>query len=434
MSRRTLRTFAAPLALALTLVACGQKPGVHVEGRSLAGGGGGELLTEEEIAAGEEREPQGSDRTGVTDDTITIASTRRSPARRPCRPTSFEEARDLYWRWVIRGEGQEVLGREKSRSSSPTTATSRPTRARSAASSMSRAFSLAGGGGPTRSRPAASRGPGPGALLLGRCDRGRARGNPWYFAADACPTSSREPLLAQYVKKNQLGQEGRRHRHPDTATSTTRCPGWESAAQERHRLPRHPAPPEGRHSWYGTFAKSWPDRRRRGLHADLPARLHPLRADRADQGHDFEYVGVGVTKGLNAVLNSGCSSDPKKGIGNGTFLSPFPALETVGKLDPEFQQAARKFGVQVDDIAWAIWGTSKLQHELFKKYEAVFGTDLTREDYREIVANAGKVSTGVFPDVNFTPNNNFGSQGVHVLKADCGSKTYKDGGTFKSGF
>jgi branched-chain amino acid transport system substrate-binding protein len=140
-------------------------------------------------------------------------------------------------------------------------------------------------------------------------------------------------------------------------------------------------------------------------------------------------VGVGVTKGLNAVLNSGCPA-----VGKGTFLSPFPALETAGKLDADFQAAAKKFGVQVDDIAWAIWGTAKFQHELFKKYEAVFGTDLTREDYREIVANAGKVSTGVFPDINFSPDNNFGSQGVHVLKADCGSKTYKDGGTFKSSF
>jgi branched-chain amino acid transport system substrate-binding protein len=107
---------------------------------------------------------------------------------------------------------------------------------------------------------------------------------------------------------------------------------------------------------------------------------------------------------------------------------------TAHNHHPHFNKARHKLGVKVPDIAWAIWGIAKQQHELFKKYGEVFGNDLTREDFREVVANAGRIRTGVFPDVNFTPDNNFGSTGVHVLKADCGSRTYKDAGTFKSSF
>jgi len=77
---------------------------------------------------------------------------------------------------------------------------------------------------------------------------------------------------------------------------------------------------------------------------------------------------------------------------------------------------------------------NKIQHELLKKYEATFGTDLTREDFRAVVASAGRVSTGVFPDLNFRPNSPFAGTAVHVLKADCGSGQYQDGGRFKSSF
>jgi hypothetical protein len=149
----------------------------------------------------------------------------------------------------------------------------------------------------------------------------------------------------------------------------------------------------------------------------------------SDQGHEFEFVGVGVTMGLNDVLNSGCPA-----VGNGTFFSPIPALETVGDIDPEFQQAADALGAPDDDLALALWGIARAQHELFQKYEERFGEDLTREDFRAVVESAGEVSGGVFPPVNYSPDVDFGGQGVHVLEADCDSEQYRDGGTFQSSF
>lgn len=508
MSRRTLRTLAAPLALALALVACGQKPGVHVEGRSLAGGGGA-LLTEEELAAGEEgfldddlvgdgfgdgefddealgddaaepgsgggssggaagsgggsggggggegsagggsasgsggsgggggggggqREPRGNDRTGVTEDKITLAVHAPVTGAAPLPSTSFERAGDMYWRWITEEKGEKVLGRDKVEVLFEDDGYE-PSNARQKCRQLAnRAFSLAGGGG-TDQIQACGQWAGQARVpysSAGVTESGLA-GNPWYFAA-SMSYKQQGPLLAQYVRKNFPGKKVAaivtQTRNFDDAVA-----GWEGALNgiDYVETLRHP---KGDQSWYGTYARRLNDA---GVDVIfiLSSPLDYIRFAQTaeDQNADFEYVGVGVTKGLNDVLNSGCGN-PGEGIDNGTFLSPVPALETASKLDPEFQQAARKFGIQVDDIAWAIWGTSKLQHELFKRYEAIYGTDLTREDFREVVASAGKVSTGVFPDVNFTPQNNFGSQGVHVLKADCRSKTYKDGGTFRSSF
>jgi branched-chain amino acid transport system substrate-binding protein len=64
----------------------------------------------------------------------------------------------------------------------------------------------------------------------------------------------------------------------------------------------------------------------------------------------------------------------------------------------------------------------------------VFGNDLTREDFRALVESGGRVETGVYPPVHYTPQNHFGGTAVHVLKADCGPRQYKDGGTFRSSF
>ncbi|MEX1162323.1 MAG: ABC transporter substrate-binding protein [Nitriliruptor sp.] len=502
MSRRTLRALAAPLALALTIVACGQKPGVHVERGPLAAGGGQgavdeegfpigdeEFLEDGEFALGEEgdlggegdldgsgavpgdpsdpasgggdgsggdggggdgsggdggggdggggdggdggggkRGPRGSDRTGVTDDAITLAVHAPVTGAAPLPATSFEKARDLYWRWVIEEKGQKVLGRSKVNVIFADDKYE-PSNARQVCRQLaSRAFSLTGGGG-TDQIQACGQWAGQARVpysSAGVTEAGLA-GNPWYFAA-SMSYKQQGPLLAQYVKKNFSGQKTAaivtQTRNFDDAVA-----GWEGSLSgiDYEGTLRHP---KGDTSWYGTYARQLGQANVKVIYM-LTSPLDYIRFAQTakDQGYDFQYVGVGITKGLNAVLNSGCPH-----VGKGTFLSPFPALETADKLDPDFRKAAAKFNVPIDDIAWAIWGTAKMQHELFKKYESIFGTDLTREDYREVVANAGKVSTGVFPDVNFSPNNNFGSTGVHVLKADCGSRTYKDGGTFKSGF
>jgi ABC-type branched-subunit amino acid transport system substrate-binding protein len=498
----TIRTLTVPLVLAMLLVACGQKPGVHVDSGPLAqqgdgtlaaeGGeafddgfmvegeegdlegdfaagepdelpedaGEGEVAEDAEVAEGAEggdaaegaqasqegaeasggnggggesagaRKPQGSDRTGVTDDAITLAIHAPVTGAAPLPSTSFEKARDLYWRWVIEEKGEKILGRSKvdiifaDDRYEPTTAV------QVCRQLASRAFSVAGGGG-TDQIQACGRFAGQARVpyfSAGVTEAG-LDGNPWYFAA-SMTYKQQAPLLAQYVAKNFGGKK--------VGAIVTQTPnfndaveGWERGRQEA-KLPytetlRHP---KGNTSWYSGYARQLHEAGTEVIFM-LTSPLDYIRFAQvaADAGYDFQYVGVGVTKGLNDVLRSGCPQ-----VGKGTFFSPFPALETSAKLDPEFQQAAKKFGVQGDDIAWALWGMNKLQHELFKRYEQTFGTDLTREDFRALTGSAGALKTGVYPDVEYSQKSHFGGKAVHVLKADCGSGQYKDAGTFKSGF
>jgi ABC-type branched-subunit amino acid transport system substrate-binding protein len=496
----TLRTLAVPLVFALLLVACGQKPGVHVDSGPLAQGGGGGLgaedgafddglaleegadegfddgfeagdpdaLPEDEAVAddaddagegggdgsasgeggqaqqgetqqqarggggggGGARQPQGSDRTGVTDDAITLAIHAPVTGAAPLPSTSFEKSRDLYWKWVIEEKGQKVLGRSKVEVMFADDRYEPTTAVQVCRNLASRAFLVTGGGG-TDQIQACGRFAGQARVpyfSAGVTEAG-LEGNPWYFAA-SMTYKQQAPLLAQYVAKNFAGKK--------VGAIVTQTPnfndaveGWERGRQQA-KLPytetlRHP---KGNNSWYSGYAKQLHDQGTEVVFM-LTSPLDYIRfaqiAD--DAGYGFQYVGVGVTKGLNDVLRSGCGQ-----VDGGVFFSPFPALETADKLDPEFQQAARKFGVQADDIAWALWGMAKLQHELFQRYEKTFGTDLTREDFRALTESAGKISTGVYPDLNYSPQNHFGGQAIHVLKGDCGPKQYRDAGTFKSGF
>jgi ABC-type branched-subunit amino acid transport system substrate-binding protein len=504
MRSTTIRSVAATSVLALTLVACGQKPGVHVDQGPLAQGGvpagsgavdtegfalegaddldelgvgdpddladvGSEVEADADAgdgaggaAAGDDgaesdggtggdgggtappegtrpkdtgggsgsREPQGSDRTGVTAESITLAVHAPVTGAAPLPSTSFEKSRDLYWRWVIEEKGQKVLGRRKvdvifaDDRYEPTTAI------QVCRQLASRAFLLTGGGG-TDQIQACGRFAGQARVpyfSAGVTEAG-LEGNPWYFAA-SMTYKQQGPLLAEYVAKHFPGKK--------VGAIVTQTPnfndaveGWD-AGRKRYDLPytqtlRHP---KGNTSWYSGYAKQLHEAGAQVVFM-LTSPLDYIRFAQVadDAGYDFQYVGVGVTKGLNDVLRSGCDQ-----VDGGVFFSPFPALETAEKLDPEFLQAARKFGVAADDIAWAIWGSSKLLHESFKAYEQVFGNDLTREDFRALVESSGRVKTGVYPDVEYSPQDHFGGTAVHVLKADCGPKQYRDAGTFRSSF
>jgi hypothetical protein len=124
-----------------------------------------------------------------------------------------------------------------------------------------------------------------------------------------------------------------------------------------------------------------------------------------------QYVGVGVTMGLNQVANVGCGTG---GVANARFFSPAPAYVDSGKYDPAFKTAGG-----LDDIEFLLWGISKTLHQLFLKA----GQNLTREGFIASTQTA-TVKSGVFPDLKFTPTNHFGASQVHVLRADCASRQY----------
>ena len=134
--------------------------------------------------------------------------------------------------------------------------------------------------------------------------------------------------------------------------------------------------------------------------------------------------------GLNTVLESGCPA-----VDGGQFFSPFPGLDWTRKNVPDFFAAAQRFGIADDDIALVLWGIAQTQHELFKRYEATYGKDLTREDFRDLIETQTGVKSGVFPDSQLLGHRTTSAPSqVHVLKADCAKEQYKTVATFATGF
>jgi hypothetical protein len=148
------------------------------------------------------------------------------------------------------------------------------------------------------------------------------------------------------------------------------------------------------------------------------------------QGFKPQYVGLGISKGLNAVLAAGCP-DVDKGI----FFSPFPGLDWARQNVPEFFETGRRLGTPTDDVALALWGLSAVEHQAFLRYQQVYGsTDLTREDFTKMLETQTGIVTKSNPQLSFTPSNHFGANQVHVLQADCASGEHKTLATFASGF
>jgi len=146
------------------------------------------------------------------------------------------------------------------------------------------------------------------------------------------------------------------------------------------------------------------------------------------QGQGFvpQYLGPGLTSGLNTVANLGCP-----GIGKANFLSPFPQLDAIDKLDPDFRPAYQKYGGgSPDDIGIALWGLNK---SLGVAFEAA-GKDMSRQSFMATLESGKKFSTNVYPPVSYVPGKHFGATQSHLLEADCGPRTYKTKATFASSF
>ncbi|MBW3658101.1 MAG: ABC transporter substrate-binding protein [Actinobacteria bacterium] len=521
MNRRTLRTIAVGSALAFVLGACGQKPGVHVEG-----GTGGQPLAQGDVAGGTDvavdtsgdldgdgfddatgaedlggtavaddtgggsfdagttdtsggttsggdpsggttsggdpsggdtsggttsggdtsggdtsggqqtqdsggkKQVTGSDRTGLTAEKMTFASHAPVTGAAPLPTTSFEKSGDLYWRNLTEIQKKKVLGRSKVELLFRDDKYD-PNSARQVCRELaSKAFTVAGGGGTDQIQAC-----GQFAKVAefpyfsaGVTEAG-LRDNPWYFAA-SMSYKQQGPLLAQMVKKNFGGKKVAAI-ITDTPNFDDAIAGWEAGVKQQglnyYKTLRHP---KGDTSWYNAFAG---DLKANGVEVVyiLSSPVDYIRfAQQASQsGIKFQYVGVGVSMGLNAVLGSGCDE-----VDGGMFFSPFPGLDYARKNVPGFFETAKRFNAPADDIAFALWGQAAVQHDLLLRYEKTYGPDLTREDFRDLVETQTGIGGEIFPTVNYSPQNHFGSTAVHLLRADCSKGEYVTVASFAKSF
>lgn len=126
------------------------------------------------------------------------------------------------------------------------------------------------------------------------------------------------------------------------------------------------------------------------------------------------FVGPGLTNGLNIVATAGCPT-----INGALFYSPFPGLDKIDQMDPNFRPAYRqKTGQEPDDLAIAVWGLEKLVGQMLQ----ATGKQLSREAFMGTIAKVKAFDTGVYPSTNFSSR--FGGTSMHLLKADCGRQQY----------
>ena len=62
------------------------------------------------------------------------------------------------------------------------------------------------------------------------------------------------------------------------------------------------------------------------------------------------------------------------------------------------------------------------------------GKDMTRQSFVQTLESGKRFQTGVYPPVQYSPNNHFGGTQSHLLRADCQARQYKTEAQFVSGF
>ena len=144
------------------------------------------------------------------------------------------------------------------------------------------------------------------------------------------------------------------------------------------------------------------------------------------QAYHPTWVGPGTTNGLAVVAQAGCPS-----IDQAKFLSPFPQLDAIDELDPDYKPAFRRFvGTNPDDVGILMWGLNKVIHQMLE----ATGRDLSRQSFLKTVTSGRVFHSNVYPDVSYDSTIRFGAKTAHLLEADCASRSWKTTGRFVADF
>jgi ABC-type branched-subunit amino acid transport system substrate-binding protein len=157
-----------------------------------------------------------------------------------------------------------------------------------------------------------------------------------------------------------------------------------------------------------------------------PVNFIKLATNAQAQAYGPVYMGPGITNGLNIVAEAGCPA-----IGAAKFLSPFPQLDVIDNLDPDYQKSYQKYNNgKGDDIGLAEWGLSKVIGSMLQ----VAGKDLSRQSFVAGLESGKEFGTNVYPVVSYSGSIRFGAKSGHLLEADCNSRSYKTIAQFTTGF
>lgn len=410
------------------------QPGGQNPGDQGGGGGGGSAAL------------RGNDFTGAPQDKVVIGLHAPATGAAPLPTTSFEKARGTYWNYVINTKKEKVLGRSKVDVLFKDDKYDPNSAGQVCKELASVSFLVAGGGGTDqiqRCGQLANVGKFP-YFSAGVTEDG-LRGNPWYYAS-SMSYAQQGAILAQMIKKDPFGTQAPgvdatmgKVMGPGAKIGMiiTNTPNFKDAkngflnglkanglalATLKNGQPALVEHTKNDATWIENTAGSFKDAGVEVVYFLSAPTLYLEFVSQANKKKAYNplYVGPGVSKGLNAVLNGGCKA-VGKGDDNALYLSPFPGLDKAPKA---FKDASAAAKAPADDIALALWGLAEGQHQLFKRYEQQYGTELERATFRDFVEKAGTIETSVYPPVTFTKDNHFGAGKAWVLEADCSTKQY----------
>ena len=144
------------------------------------------------------------------------------------------------------------------------------------------------------------------------------------------------------------------------------------------------------------------------------------------QAYNPTWIGPGTTVGFQVVAEAGCPA-----ISSAKFLSPFPQLDAIDSLDPDYKVAYKKYvGDTPDDIGILNWGMNKTVHQMLE----ATGRDLSRQSFLKTVTSGQVFHSNVYPDVSYDSKVRFGARTAHLLETDCTSRSWKTTGRFIADF
>lgn len=153
-------------------------------------------------------------------------------------------------------------------------------------------------------------------------------------------------------------------------------------------------------------------------------------AQTASQTYNPIFIGPGISSGLNTVAAAGC---PR--VNNARFLSPFPQLDVIDQLDPDYRAAYRKQNPNdnPDDIGIALWGLNK---SIAGFFAAAGPAKMSRQNIITTLESGKAFATNVYPPVKYSPQNHLGATQAHLLRANCGAAppAYQTEAQFASSF
>lgn len=407
----------------------GRSSGGGTGGGGSAGGGSGDGGSAGGGSGGGGAAPAG-DRTGITDTEIVIGVHAPVTGAAPVPQQSFEKGIDVYWQFINEQGG--LFGKKvrivfENDNFDPRTAVAKCKKM----VTEDNAFMLIGGAGADQITACAQYANSIGVpyLSAGVNEEGLA-GVRAYFALSVT-YAQQSPLLVQMTQKRFAGQKF------GIATADS------GSFNDAHASINRAAQAAGLDIVYNKrIPKSASANQALGIAAEMsssgaevvyflssPTTFLNVAAAAAGQNYRPQWIGPGLTSGLNTVAQIGCQAS--NSVDKAIFFSPFPQLDVIDQLDPDYRRAYREYaGGEPDDLALALWGLNKTLHQMF----LAAGEGVTRQSMVQTLESGKAFKTNVYPPLQYSPQDHFGANAVHVLQADCASSTYKTIGQFVTQF